>query len=124
MTEYEISELLYSIIDSMATLFSAYLTIISGYLIIAYLVGARLEKVQVVIINSLFIAITAIQLYSMFTYSLELGALIQRKAEISELTQFQSLIMNQASNFATVFLMFLGVCASLYFFYSVRRKSS
>lgn len=121
MTEYEISELMYSLIDSMATVFAVYLTILSGYLIMAYLVGRTLSSAQAITVNSLYIAITSVQVYSIFLYALEVGALLERKSEISELTVFQSLVSNQYSNFSTVLLMLLGVFASLYFFYATRR---
>jgi len=123
MTEYEITGLLYSVIDSMATVFTVYLTIISGYLIVAYLVGRRLMPVQAITINILFVSIMAIQIYSMFLYALEVGALLELKANVSELTLFQRLISNQLSNYATVLLMFLGVIAALFFFYSSRRNT-
>lgn len=122
MTEYEISELIYSLIDSMATVFMAYLTIMSGYLVVAYLISNKISFVQACTINALFLSITSIQIYSNFLYAIEIGELLKRKAQISELTTFQQLVSNQYSNFGTAFLMFLGVLASLYFFYSTRRQ--
>ena len=124
MSEYEISELVYSLIDSMATVFMAYLTILSGYLIVAYLISHKLNSVQTWIINALFVSITAIQIYSNFLYAIEIGDLLEQKAKISELTTFQRLVSTQYSNFGTAFLMILGVLASLYFFYSTTRQES
>ncbi len=124
MTEYEILELMYSLLDSMATVFAMYLTILSGYLVVAYLIAADLGTRQVVIINSLLIAITSVQIYSVYNYALEVEALLQIKASISELTPFQEAMSSQYSMFATALLMSFGVLASLYFFWNVRHSSS
>jgi hypothetical protein len=89
MTEYEILELTYSIIDSMATVFAVYLTILTGYLVVAYLIGTQLVTYQVFVISSLFIAITGVQTYSVYQYALETEALLKMKEQLSTLTPFQ-----------------------------------
>ena len=121
MTEYEILELTYSIIDSMATVFTVYLTILTGYLIVAYLIGRQLETSQVCVINSLFVAITVVQIYSVYNYAVEVESLLQMKAQLSDLTPFQHAMSQQYSMYITVLLMLFGVVASLYFFWNIRR---
>lgn len=39
MTEYELLDLVTSTIDGMGTYFTIYLSIVSGYLVVAYLAG-------------------------------------------------------------------------------------
>ena len=124
MTEYETLELMYSLLDSMATVFAMYLTILSGYLVVAYLIAAELETRQVIIVNALLIAITGVQIYSVYNYALEVESLLQIKASVSTLTPFQESMASQYSIFMTALLMLFGVVASLYFFWNVRRAKS
>jgi hypothetical protein len=121
MTEYEILELTYSIIDSMATVFAVYLTILTGYLVVAYLIGTQLVTHQVFVINSLFIAITGVQTYSVYQYALETEALLKMKEQLSTLTPFQQAMAQPIGSYITVVLMLFGVLASLYFFMNIRR---
>jgi hypothetical protein len=121
MTEYEILELTYSIIDSMATVFAVYLTILTGYLVVAYLIGTQLVTHQVFVINSLFIAITGVQTYSVYQYALETEALLKMKEQLSTLTPFQQAMAQPIGSYRTVVLMLFGVLASLYFFMNIRR---
>ena len=121
MTEYEILELTYSVIDSMATVFAVYLTILTGYLVVAYLIGKQLVTHQVFVINSLFIAITGVQIYSVYQYALEIEALLQTKEQLSPLTPFQLAMVQPVGSYLTVVLMLFGVLASLYFFMNMRR---
>ena len=121
MTEYEILELTYSLLDSMATVFAVYLTIITGFLIVAYLIGLQLETSQVYVINSLFVAITIVQVYSVYNYALEVESLLQMKAQLSNLTPFQQAMSQQYSMYITALLMLFGIFASLYFFWNIRR---
>lgn len=121
MTEYEILELTYSIIDSMATVFAVYLTILTGYLVVAYLIGTQLVTYQVFVISSLFIAITGVQTYSVYQYALETEALLKMKEQLSTLTPFQQAMAQPIGSYITVVLMLFGVLASLYFFTNIRR---
>jgi hypothetical protein len=121
MTEYEILELTYSIIDSMATVFAVYLTILTGYLVVVYLIGTQLVTHQVFVINSLFIAITGVQTYSVYQYALETEALLKMKEQLSTLTPFQQAMAQPIGSYITVVLMLFGVLAALYFFMNIRR---
>lgn len=63
MTEYEIADLaaaqfdrLAVLLDVLGTHLSIYLTIISGYLIVAYAVGGKLSRLQVWIVSALYFA--------------------------------------------------------------------
>lgn len=63
MTEYEIADLaaaqfdrLVVLLDVLGTHLSIYLTIISGYLIVAYVVGGKLSRLQVWMVSALYFA--------------------------------------------------------------------
>lgn len=55
MTEYEIKDLIQSALAGNTTVLSVVISVISGYLVIAWLVGDKLTKFQVVWINLLFL---------------------------------------------------------------------
>ena len=121
MTEYQVLELTYSLIDSMATVFAVYLTVLTGYLVVAYLIGRELVTPQVFIINSLFISIASVQIYSVYSYALEVASLLEIKEKLSTLTPFQQAMSQSFTVYMTALLMLFGVIAALYFFINIRR---
>jgi hypothetical protein len=54
MTEYEMTDIIMSRFGHMTDQASLYFALVSGYLITAYVVGARLTRLQVSVINTLF----------------------------------------------------------------------
>jgi len=54
MTEYEMTDIIMSRFGHMTDQASLYFALVSGYLITAYVVGARLTRLQVTVINTLF----------------------------------------------------------------------
>jgi hypothetical protein len=54
MTEYELQELAFSAAGLAATFTTLLITIISGYLLVAYVAGRDLSRAQVTLINILF----------------------------------------------------------------------
>jgi hypothetical protein len=65
MTEFETAELTFSLVGYGMTAMALYFTVVSGYLIVAYLVGEQLSKSQIIIVSSLF---------SVFAFSLVFGS--------------------------------------------------
>jgi TRAP-type C4-dicarboxylate transport system permease small subunit len=122
MTEHEILDLTYSLIDSMATVFINYLTLISGYLVVAYLLADKLQRMQAIIINSLFTGFSAVLIYSMYFYTVEVSELMDEKSKHSALTAFQQANASAESAYATSIFMFVGMAAALYFFWHQRSR--
>ena len=60
MTEYEIADLTTSIMANYLTGFSIFVTMISAYVIAAFVAGARLTRSQAIFINLCFIVVTAL----------------------------------------------------------------
>ena len=58
MSEYEISDLILSAVNGGTSVIAGIITVISGYLITAWLVGSKLTRAQVTFINLLFLAFT------------------------------------------------------------------
>ena len=55
MTEFELSSLIYVANEAGNTALALYLTTLSAYLIVAYSVGEKLNKSQILFVNCLFI---------------------------------------------------------------------
>jgi len=54
MTEYEMTDIIMSRYAQMTEQASLYFALVSGYLITAYVVGSRLTRLQVTVINTLY----------------------------------------------------------------------
>jgi len=86
-----------------------------GYLIVAYLVGAKLTKVQVAILNALYLSWQLNSFRSLSILNTNAGVLLEKMAEISpELTP------NIPSLLVALSLYSCLILASLYFMWSIR----
>ena len=64
MSEYELADLVISAQGTLTPVVSLLVTVLTGYLIVAWLAGDRLTRAQVVLVSTLFVFIEAIVLYS------------------------------------------------------------
>jgi len=124
MTEYELLDLLAGSIDSMYDSVALYLSIVSGYLLVAYLAGNKLTWVQTVIISVLFVAGAGLQGWGLLTYQLANEEYMAAKAMISPLTEYQQGIANSGGGKIIASVMATGVVAALYFMWSVRHPKA
>ena len=120
MTEYELLDLLAGSIDSMYDSVALYLSIVSGYLLVAYLAGTKLTWVQTGIISVLFVAGAGLQGWGLLSYQLANEEYMTAKAMISPLTEYQQGIANSGGGKIIASVMATGVVAALYFMWSVR----
>jgi hypothetical protein len=126
MTEYEITEVLYSQYDTLWEASQMYFTLVSAYLIVAYLVGEKLNLSQHFIVTALYVVWAAGLIQTQVTTGL--GAL--RVAGIIE-SQREYLLGAAGDNlalrlgiFSFTVVMILGLAASLYFMWSIRRPKA
>ena len=118
MTEYELLDLMASMESHMATQFSLYLTIISSYMVVAYLVGDKLTNSQVVIVSTLMILSAGGQTWALHTTLGRVTEYLDRKVEYAPLTEYEQ---NFAANtYAWVLILAGGLLAALYFMWQVR----
>ena len=119
MTEAELWHMQLLAVDNSISGVSVLLTVISGYLAVAYFVGRRLGRFQVVLI-SIF-----------FTLGAGLGAFMtlvqfRRVAYFIEQLNAQfgvhSYMPNTAMNYFSGTLMFLLIPGALFFMYQIRRN--
>lgn len=120
MTEYELLDLVAGSIDSMYDSVALYLSIASGYLLVAYLAGAKLTRMQTIIISVLFVAGAGLQCWGLVTYQLANEEYLAAKALISPLTEYQQGIAENGGGRIIAGVMIAGIIASIYFMWSVR----
>ena len=68
MTEHEAVELSQIFFANLISVYAVFLTIITGYLVIAYIVGSSLKLGQVSIINGIFLSGTVWTTWAGFAY--------------------------------------------------------
>ena len=121
MNEYEMSDLILSRYANIAEQASLYFALVSGYVIMAFIIGKRLSRLQIFVINSLFIMWTAGILMG---YNTSVEAVFELSAAIGEL---ESPTVEDHTGSIANFHMFsaiqlIGIVASLIFMWSVRRS--
>ena len=124
MTEYELLDLMGSTIDGMGDCFTIYLSIVSGYLVVAYFIGDKLTLTQTAIIGVLFIFGAGLQVWGIHAYQISIQEPLTQKAEIAPLTNYQQAVLNNNGGTIFAILMASGIIASLYFMWSIRNPKS
>jgi hypothetical protein len=120
MTEYELTDVMYTIFSSMNESAALYFTLVSAYIGMSFLIGERLTRFQLVIINILYVVWMTGVINTGFA---QLGNVI----EITQaLDSMDAIVVNQSievisfSVYAFVVVQLGGVAASILFMRSVR----
>ena len=123
MSAYELNDLMMSWFTQMGQDANMYLALLSGYLIAAYAVGAKLSRVQVVIINSLFVVWTTMHVLSLVG---ELRAVGKIQDKLLELGAYTVQTSQDTSALGSIFVIIqiVGILAALYFMRNVRRTKT
>ena len=122
MTEYEILDLIASNGQSLSSSFSVYLSLMSAYLAVGYLVGARLSRTQFVCLSLLFVYGAAGQALGQFNINRQNHDLFTRLSELRPLTAFEEQYVVNGMTWALV--MFLGAMAAVVYMWTVRHPAS
>jgi hypothetical protein len=64
MTEYEIRDLIINMANVATSILVVVMTIISAYLVVAWLVGEKLTRAQVTLVNLVFLAFAPMMLFT------------------------------------------------------------
>ena len=83
MTEAELLEVAQIGWGNVISLLAVFLTVLSGYLIVAYVAGASMIRQQVIIINMLYILMGGMVLAAMFTMSVRATEWATLSVEVS-----------------------------------------
>lgn len=117
MTEHELATLISEYSSQGGTFFGIWVTIVSGYLITAFLAGERLNRSQVIILNTFYLWVSSMVIIS-FTGSFNTQAhyieLLKTIAPDSPQMQSHEIV------WATALTSILGVIATLKFMWDIR----
>ena len=121
MTEYEYAELIATYSANVGSFMAIYLTLISGYLITAFVAGARLSRIQTAILSFGFIVATFLTTWGTFGagmtqvhYTQKLLTLAADSPQLNRGWVMQLVLI----------LMAGGTLASLFFMWNVRRRAA
>ena len=125
MTESDLVEMLYAVYGTMNDAAVMYFTLVSAYLITSYLVGDKLSRIQLSIINGLYL------LWVIGTINTNFTQLSASLTILNELHQMGSAIFTSVSSDYTrlsvvgfLLVQIGGLVASFYFMWSVRHAKT
>lgn len=123
MSEAELYELNALYISNCILAFTVYVTLTFGYLSVAYLVAAKLTVFQSTAATCIYLFAAASCILTLMANLAFVGALGSKLAAVSEI-HGDIFFSNTADSwfYAMATIMTLGVFASVYFFYNIRRR--
>ena len=121
MSEFELIETINSTLDIHISSFLAYLTIVSAYLVVAFVVGKRLTRTQFVMVTVLFIFAAGLSTFAIWGT----GSRIIYLVGLLRLAD-TALPINYTANFRNgiVFVCALGIFASFKFMWDIRHSKA
>ena len=121
MTEAELVQAWGIFLGNSQTAMALYVSILSGYLVIAYVVGRKLSRFQVRVVSTLF-ATTA--LYVTFILTVWWQRALEFALEAKALNPNRIVTNSQLGVYVTGLLFCMGILAALYFMWDVRRTKA
>jgi hypothetical protein len=121
MTESELVEASSSYFDLSIQVLSFYMTVTSGYLIVAFLAGAKLTRPQMSIISTLYIFMTVVGTYAAFAW---MSRGTQYVLKLEALESSGAVYANPALPFIVSAILMGGIVASLVFMWGVRHPKT
>ena len=117
MTEAELVEAWGLFLGNSQTALGLYLSVLSGYLIIAYLVGDKLTRAQVVIVTVLYVCATTIITLWFFAWW---SRALEFAMEAKQLNPDRQVANSVQTTWSITVMLFMAIVASLYFMWSIR----
>lgn len=114
MNPYEFAEAFAALLDTALASWTLYFSAISGYLIVAYLVGRKLTQSQLIIISSLFVAISLVMTFTGFS-------LTERAIQLEVNLEGERDALDSAGYFMLI-AQIIGILAALKFMLDVRKE--
>ena len=122
MTESELIEAITSYFDIAVAALTLYVTVCSGYLIVAYMVGGNLTNSQALIVSTLYCFVAATTTYAFPTWSVRSFAYLSFQ-ESSGLSSIE-LGATPSMGSALTVIMLAGVLACLKFMWDIRHPKT
>ncbi len=121
MTEYELGEILHNNYGGLWQAAQMYFTLVSAYLAVAYLVGAKLTKGQNLVVTGLYLVWIAGVIQAQYTTSTQTMRISDELILISStILPAADKAQTQAGIFSFIVVQVFGVIASLWFMWSLR----
>ena len=121
MTPYEYGDLAQSAFGNANSTFALMLSVVSAYLIVAYTVGDKLTRMQLIVLNLLFV-FTALFIAFLVTSFATTGVRLAMLAN-PELTRADFFTAKPWTVAAVAAINILGVCSALFFMFDKRRSA-
>ena len=121
MTEVDLMELLMDWFTQISSDADRYFMLISAYLLVAYLAGDKLTRLQLTIVNTLYVLWTTGIVFGTFS-ALEATTLIEVK--LAEVNSDFGVGGSAANLYNFIAVQIGGVLASLFFMWSVRHPKT
>ena len=121
MTEAELVEAWGLFLGNSQAGLGLYLSILSGYLIIAYLIGNKLTRAQVTIVSALFVfSTTSVSLWFWAWW----GRALEFAMEAKQLNPSRQVANSPAAHYIFTSMLLLGIAAALYFMWTIRHPKT
>lgn len=117
MTEFELMETFSNLASVMHDWVTTYFATLSAYLITAYVVGANLNRFQVLVISIGFVWFSGLCAYAGMSAALRAS---QVAGEISEVAPSREMAMSDSVAIAASAVMYFGIVVALIFMWQVR----
>ena len=122
MTEYELADLIATQTGNGTSVLALFLTVVSGYLIVSWLVGHRLSPPQAALINTLFVVFAGLCIFAWFTHFM---SALSYQNELTVLNpQRISPLQTEKIVIGTAVLLVIVMIACLKFMWDVRHPKT
>ena len=117
MTEGEAIQAAQATWANVITLSTVEITLLSGYIIVAYLAGKDLEKSQVIIVNTLYLLLSLFVLSGMYTLARRATEMAALSIDLSEYRELGPQIWLP---YGVVIIFLFCIAASMKFMWDIR----
>jgi hypothetical protein len=123
ITESELVEAIASFYDLVLGAMALYISVCSGYLVVAYLIGSNLTKLQTFIISALYIFVASTVTYSVFGWFNRAHGYLEALKSIGDTALGGASGSPMVGDILTV-IMVAGILACLKFMWDVRHSKT
>jgi uncharacterized membrane protein YqjE len=120
MSEYELVDLLNSTMSLLLSGLVAYISIVSAYLVVAYLAGSKLTKQQAIVVSLLLIFGAGLCIFALWGVSTRVGFTV---LALNAVNPGYPVAFGAGYREALVVSCVLGLIASLHFMWKIRSST-
>jgi hypothetical protein len=126
MTEYELISLSYTTISVLQSEETTFLTVLFGYLLAAYFVGAKIPKTQLIIFNAMYLVTILGLAFNMWAVWVDMYGWISASTALSggQAAMDESVVSGETHTYIANGIYLALIIASLWFMWNVRRAKA